>query len=77
MVEPPEPLSLGENSIMKRAWMLGAASAILFSVGCENQKPELGEDFSDLAGVDEKSDQFSKKMTLVGSLDYGQTSAAA
>jgi hypothetical protein len=61
---------------MKRAWMLGAACAILFSVGCQNGKPELNEDFSDLNGADEKSDQFSKKMTVVGSLDYGQTSAS-
>jgi hypothetical protein len=60
---------------MKRYWMLGAASAILFSLGCDNQKPALTEDFSDLQGVDAKSDKFSNKMTIVGSLDYGQTSA--
>jgi len=56
--------------------MFGAASAVLLSFGCSNQKPELVEDFSDLAGVDAKSDQFSKKMSIVGSLDYGQTSSA-
>jgi hypothetical protein len=61
---------------MKRAWMLGAAAAIVFSYGCESQKPELAEDFGDLAGVDQKSDKFSSKMKIVGSLDYGQTSAA-
>jgi hypothetical protein len=60
---------------MKRYWMLGAATAILFSLGCDNQKPELGDDFSGLQGLDQKSDQFSSKMKLLGSLDYGQTSA--
>jgi hypothetical protein len=61
---------------MKSAWMFGAASAILFSYGCASQKPAPGDDFSDVAGLDQKSDQFSKKMKLLGSLDYGQTSAA-
>src|SRR2546423_14135870 len=32
------------------------------------------DDFSDLNGLDEKADAFSKKLTLEGSLDYGQTS---
>lgn len=35
------------------------------------------DDFSDLNGADEKSDAFSKKMKLVGSLDYGDTSKTA
>jgi hypothetical protein len=35
------------------------------------------DDFSDLSALGEKSDAFSRKMTLVGSLDYGQTSSAA
>jgi hypothetical protein len=32
------------------------------------------DDFSDLNGLDEKADAFSKKLKLEGSLDYGQTS---
>jgi hypothetical protein len=58
---------------MKRAWMFGAAAAILLSFGCESQKPEFVEDFS---GIDQKSDKFSKAMKLLGSLDYGQTATA-
>src|SRR5579859_7429384 len=59
---------------MKRPWMYGAAAAILFSYGCASQKPAATDDFTDVAALDQKSDAFSKKMTLVGSLDYGQTS---
>ncbi len=55
---------------------LVAFAALAFIAGCGGGKQNLTDDFTDLAGQDEKSDQFSKKMTLVGSLDYGQTSSA-
>lgn len=60
---------------MKRAMLFGAV-ALLTVAGCAGTKPELDDTFSDLAGADEKSDKFTGKFSLVGSLDYGQTSAA-
>src|SRR5437879_5850244 len=51
-----------------------AFAALTFIAGCGAGKQDLNEDFTDLSGLDEKSDQFSKKLKLVGSLDYGQTS---
>ena len=38
-------------------------------------KQPVVEDFSDLAALDSKSDAFSYRMKIFGSLDYGQTSA--
>src|SRR5262249_49330770 len=34
------------------------------------------DDFSDLSGMDEKSDAFSYRMKIVGSLDYNHTSSS-
>lgn len=39
-------------------------------------QPVATDDFSDLAGLDAKSDAFSKKMQLVGSLSYGDQGEA-
>ena len=44
-------------------------------LGCGAAKPIPAEDFADLEGVDQKADAFSYRMKIVGSLDYGQTSA--
>jgi hypothetical protein len=41
---------------------------------CSTTKAPTTDDFSSLAGVDEKSDSFSKRMKIVGSLSYGDTS---
>jgi hypothetical protein len=57
---------------MKRATL--TFLAVMAASGCTGTKPEVTEDFSDLAGGDEKSDKFRSKFQLVGSLDYGQTS---
>jgi hypothetical protein len=46
--------------------------AFAFLAGCYAGKAPVDDDFSDLAGVDEKSDKFTGKMTVVGSIDYGQ-----
>lgn len=46
------------------------------SAGCIGDKAPVEEDFSDLASLDEKSDAFSYRMKLLGSLSYGQTSAS-
>jgi hypothetical protein len=51
-------------------------ASILVLAACAQQKTTVTEDFSDLAGQDEKSDAFSYRMKIVGSLDYGQTSAS-
>jgi hypothetical protein len=47
--------------------------ALAFVAGCAGGKLPADDDFTDLAGVDEKSDKFTGKMTIVGSIDYGQT----
>jgi hypothetical protein len=64
---------------MRSAWMMGAAAAVMLSMGCEAQKPELSEDFSGLGAADGKSDSISinsSKLKLLGSLDYGQSATA-
>ncbi len=43
--------------------------------GCGAAKPEAIEDFSDLSALDEKSDAFSYRMRVLGSLGYGETSS--
>ena len=45
----------------------------LLLAGCAQQKVIPDEDFTDLAGVDQKSDSFSRKMRFLGALDPGQT----
>ena len=44
----------------------------LVIAGCAQQKVVPDEDFTDLAGLDQKSDSFSKKMRFLGTLDPGQ-----
>jgi hypothetical protein len=53
---------------------LSLTSIALLFAACSGAKPDVTESFDDLAGLDEKSDAFSSKMKIVGSLDYGQTS---
>jgi hypothetical protein len=47
--------------------------AFAMVAGCAGEKVPADDNFSELAGVDEKSDLFTGKMTIVGSIDYGQT----
>jgi hypothetical protein len=49
-----------------------ATLALLFTVGCTAQDDTV-DDFSDLAGVDTKSDLFSKKMKIAGAIADGQS----
>jgi hypothetical protein len=49
-----------------------ASFALLFAA-CAT-KGDVNDDFSDLANYDEKSDAFSTKMKIVGTLSYGDTS---
>ncbi len=42
---------------------------------CSGNPAPQTDDFSDLANLDTKSDSFSYRMTIVGSLDYGQSLA--
>jgi hypothetical protein len=51
------------------------ASLVLVSA-CTAKTP-VSDDFSDLAGMDEKSDSFSYRMKVLGTVDYGQTTANA
>ena len=50
--------------------------AVSLVAACSQQKATITDDFSDLSGQHEKSDAFSYRMKIVGSLDYGQTSAS-
>jgi hypothetical protein len=55
------------------------SSLILLSVvgGCtQDVKAPVTDDFTDLQGMDEKSDAFSYRMKTLGTLTYGQTSSA-
>jgi len=56
-----------KQTLVMFSFLLAAAAA-----GCS--APQKSDDFSDLA-VTGKADSFSKRMKLVGSLDYGQVSA--
>jgi hypothetical protein len=47
--------------------------ALAFAAGCVGEKAPVDDNFSDLAGADEKSDKFTGKMTIVGSIEYGQS----
>src|SRR5262245_23847072 len=47
--------------------------AFALLAGCAGEKAPVDDDFSDLAGADEKSDKFTGKMTVVASIEYGQT----
>jgi hypothetical protein len=58
---------------MNRKMIGFGALALATAIGCSS-KPPLTDDFSDLAGADEKSDKLRAKFDIVGSLDYGQTS---
>jgi hypothetical protein len=51
------------------------APMVVAGCGGPSEKQPVNEDFSDLAGLDDKSDAFSYRMKLIGSLDYGQTSS--
>jgi hypothetical protein len=50
--------------------------AFLSIAACTQQKSAIDDSFQDLAGMDQKADSFSYRMKIVGSLDYGQTSAS-
>ena len=47
--------------------------ALALAAGCTGDKPAADDSFTELAGLDEKSDTFTGKLTIVGSIDYGQT----
>jgi hypothetical protein len=51
---------------MRNLWI--ASVALLFTVGCTAQDDATVDDFSDLAGLDTKSDLFSKKMKIAGAI---------
>jgi hypothetical protein len=52
-----------------------ALAALSFAACAGNAKAPVDDDFSALDGLDEKADSFSGRMTIVGSLSYGDTSA--
>lgn len=61
------------STFFKQALTLNASLlAGLLAVGCVGAKGDVDEDFSDLAGIDEKSDAFSGKMKLLGTLKTGE-----
>lgn len=50
------------------------AAFVLSAIACTASKPDVSDDFSNLGSLDQKTDSFSSRMKIVGSLDYGQTS---
>jgi hypothetical protein len=50
-----------------------ACSLVL--AACSSKAP-VNDDFSDLSGLDEKSDSFSYRMKILGSIDYGGSSSS-
>src|SRR5260221_7633930 len=48
----------------------------VFVVACAQQKAAVDDSFTSLDGVDQKSDAFSYRMKIVGSLDYGANSSS-
>jgi hypothetical protein len=60
---------------MKNLLAYSFVLAVAAGVGaCADQKTAADDDFSSFAGMDEKSDSFSYRMKIVGSLDFGATS---
>lgn len=57
-----------------RSLTLALCATLGLSACAADAKDEVAEDFGDLAGLDDKSDAFSYRMKIVGSLDYGQVS---
>jgi hypothetical protein len=49
---------------------------LVFVVACAQQKTAVDDDFTSLDGMDQKSDAFSYRMKVVGSLDYNTTSSS-
>jgi len=49
---------------------------VVVLAACAQQKAPVSDSFSDLAGMDTKSDAFSYRMKVIGSLDYGSVSAS-
>jgi hypothetical protein len=50
-------------------------ASFLLLAACASKAP-VSDDFSDLAGSDEKSDAFSYRMKLLGTLDYGASTSS-
>lgn len=61
---------------MNRKFWMAAAVVTAMLGGCAQEKDPVTDDFSELAGADEKSDIFSTNWRLMGSMSYGQTSAS-
>lgn len=61
---------------MTLARTLAYAVALTSMIACSVEKAEVTEDFSDLAGLDAKSDYFSYRMKLLGTLADGATATA-
>jgi len=51
-------------------------ASLLILGACAQQKTAVDDDFGSFAGMDEKSDAFSYRMKIVGSLDYNTTSSS-
>src|SRR6266567_4342634 len=57
----------------RRMRILACTLLVSGLAGCAHKSP-VTDDFSDLSGMDEKSDSFSYRMKILGSLDYGASS---
>jgi hypothetical protein len=59
--------------VYTRGHMKTILACLLLVTACAHKAP-VTDDFSDRVGQDEKSDAFSYRMKILGSLDYGQSS---
>lgn len=50
-------------------------ASLLLLAACASKAP-VSDDFSDLSGMDEKSDSFSYRMKVLGTIDYGASTAS-
>jgi hypothetical protein len=60
----------------RSSWAIHMSAALFLCSCAAEQKTDVNEDFSDLAGLDQKSDKFSSKLKLLGTLEDSTTSAA-
>ena len=66
---------VARSAAARTAVVLFAALAFAgpLAVGCGEGKGPVDDTFAELAGLDEKSDRFTGRLTVLGSINYGET----
>ena len=68
-----DPAAAPEDPIERTADRALLILSLVLLAGCSNGKAPVDDTFSELAGLDAKSDKFSGKLTIVGSIGYDET----